>query len=1561
MLSSIITLCKSLQSAQFSQQMCANNLQLNNNNYLYCQKQSQLNSVKLQNTMYISQKAGIVKMFIYTNQTQQSTVNIAIDNINVHTFALFGLNGNNQQVVMDSLINVTLKFEVLRSGLLCIQCDVTIKNSTLVYVASGQQISGLIIQALTSVIVEFSFIQFRISSLNSSGIVNVIDNNITFLVSDTKLSGANMMYSEDNGYISSKALVNITLELSQFTVCVNNISRLGSSSVLIDIIGSEMYQCDICGSEYISYGLCVDNLQFGEVHDGILFCVYPFEYLGNKCVCSYGHLLNITKCVNVLEAISKMQTGSVNDEIQQLQNQVDNITNLLSVLDESISNNISLVTEHIRINTTIVESYILSNFTKSDINLAANSTALDYRIFNNITALNNSLINSASVLNSSINSLNDTIEEQQNKISQLIQLINCTNNIGYQVLDGLCVQTFCQYFGQISVNGICQCLPGYALVDGSCQRSIHTIISQIPSMSCTKNIYVATYDITEITHSITDLANFSSGYAFASTTHISQAYIYVKDNVFPLKAEPLFQSQSTFVNIKVQIESQTVNGGAILSYSNTVVIYSVNIVSAPNNQITVNAGFQLNILQSTSVNAKINNLLVDLSFAMSQGNITLIGSVSGVMNITGYQILGVYQSSSCMAMITLAMASTTLNVTQLNFMPSEYNSGNCSSYMLSSVSSSTVSFSYVSIILGNETNYQIANQFESINFTLSYQYGGIVNMIANTSLIIQQVITDSYQVYNSNFSYRCGIIIGQTLSSSGNIYIYDICLQLSVNSQFILFVSGIIGKLDSYTSINNLNIIFNADAELSGIGIVGVITRLNIYCKISNLRSTVNMQSQNWKGVDSAICASFNSQNGSIINTIVISCDIKVEYIMGGIAGAISNSNLVIANTSVKQSNFVSYYNNTGGFFGYSVFSNITIINSTIDSNNISAPLYYGILIGGDYGCNMFDFTNSSSIGNNFINNNLISNCANFLNFWSVTQCECPYMFTLINGVCKSIYEIDNQEDEELCSQEIFITIFNVIRVEEWVIDNNNYTGGYVFSNSSTLQNTQIYIVNNLFTSDFVPLFQSQSTFVNIKVQIESQTVNGGAILSYSNTVVIYSVNIVSAPNNQITVNAGFQLNILQSTSVNAKINNLLVDLSFAMSQGNITLIGSVSGVMNITGYQILGVYQSSSCMAMITLAMASTTLNVTQLNFMPSEYNSGNCSSYMLSLVSSSTVSFSSVSVLLGNETNFQIANQIVSTTSLQYQFGGLINILNNSNVVITKVIYDSYQIFNTQCIQGYGLILGQTQQVQNQLVLQSICISQNISQVAQIWIAGLIGQYDGTYLIQHASVSIVIQGAHVSYFGVAVGVQTTQCVMAEVANFRSTLHTIVDLSNLNSTNNNIVSGFFAYQYALNCSVQNSTVQNSNISAQYHAGGFCGYAYITNISILNSSVQNSSVVSSQNYTGGFVGRSYIFNLTLVNSTVNNCNISSQMYSAGGFVGQVYGSQLQISTSTVSNVRVSSQNYAGIVVGCDNGLTLSGSNTYSIIGSQSIGSNYINGVIQSNCASFSNTWSQQQC
>ncbi|CAL5979532.1 Hypothetical_protein [Hexamita inflata] len=1512
--------------------------------------------------MYIAQKTGIVNLFIYNNKTQQSTIEIAIDNVKIHTFALFGLNKNNQHVVMDSLINVTLKFEVFRSGLLCIQCDATINNSTLIYIASGQQISGLLLQALTSVVINYSFIQYRITSLNSSGFVSVIDNNITFIVSDTKLSGANLIYSEDSGYISSTLEVNIILEISRLIVCVNSISRFGSNSILIDIVGNETYRCDICGSEYVAYGLCVDNLQFGEVNNGIMLCINPFEYVDNQCVCSYGHIFNVTKCVNVLELISKINSEIENQDIQYFKNQIDNITNKLLELDESILNNISLVTQNIRIENTNIESYILSNYTKFDLNLAENSSVLDLRIYNNITALNNSLISSASVLNSSISSLNNTIEQQKNIISQLIQLINCTNNVGFQIVDGFCVQIFCKYLGQISINGICQCLPGYALLDDSCVRSIHSIISQIPQMSCTKNVYINTYDIAEISHSITDFANFSSGYAFPAITHISQAYINVHNCIFPSNVVPLFQSQSTFINIKVQIESQTVNGGAILSNSNDVVINSVNIISAPYHQLTIGAGFQLNIIQSASSSASINNLLVNLSFAMSQGNITLIGSVCGVMNITGYQILGVYQSTSCMAMITLTMTSATLNVTQLNFMPSEYNSGNSSSYTLSSVSSSTVSFSSVSIILGNKTNYLIANQIESINISISYQFGGIVNKITNTIIKIKQVIYDSYQNYLTNYSLQCGIIIGSNaLFNTGNILLYDLCLQQSIQSNNVLQRTGIIGRQDSNTTFHNINVILNLSCNgLQGIGIVGFISALNQQCQIDNLRSTVYLKSTNYGSV-SAVFGNMQSLNVSIINATIINCDIQVEFQTGGLIGTLNRANVTIINVSEKSCNIINSNNCSGGFIGQSVFSNITIINSTVDSINISTPIYYGILVGYDMGGIIYRINNSQSIGYNFINNNKISNCANFFNVWSVSQCDCPDTQTLINGVCKRFFEVNNKQDEELCLLEIYITNFNVIPIYYRVNDSNNFSSGYVFGNTQNVQNAHIFIYYNILSSDIVPLFQSQSTFINIKVQIESQTVNGGAILSNSNDVVINSVNIISAPYHQLTIGAGFQLNIIQSASSSASINNLLVNLSFAMSQGNITLIGSVCGVMNITGYQILGVYQSTSCMAMITLTMTSATLNVTQLNFMPSEYNSGNSSSYTLSSVSSSTVSFSSVSVVLGNETYSQVANSIASAAGMQYQFGGIINVLNNSNISVIRIIYDSKQIFNSQCIKDYGLILGQTQQTLNQLVLQSICVSQNISQVTYIWITGLIGQFSGNYSIQQASVSIEIQGTYVSYFGVVAGVQTTQCVNAEVINFRSMLNTIVDLSNLSSTNNNIVSGFFGYQYALNCSVQNSTVLTSNITAQYHAGGFCGYAYLTNFSILNSTVLNSSIKSSQNYTGGFVGRSFNFNFSLINSSIIHCNISSQQYSAGGYIGQMYSSQIYISFSTIQNVRISSPNYVGIVLGCDNGLTLSGSNTYSIVNSQSFGYNYINGVIQTNCVSFSNAWSQYQC
>ncbi|CAL6099846.1 Conserved_hypothetical protein [Hexamita inflata] len=209
------------------------------------------------------------------------------------------------------------------------------------------------------------------------------------------------------------------------------------------------------------------------------------------------------------------------------------------------------------------------------------------------------------------------------------------------------------------ISGSCQCSPGYSIVNGFCQYIIDNGDSGI---TCSQSSYAATFDIQSITHSVTNNANYSSGYVFKTSPVITNAFIDISNNVYTTTVQPLFQSQASFTNIKVQIGTQTVNSGSILTLATTIVITQMNIISKLNSQIPVNSLKQLQILQNLSTSTNINNMLINLSFTLSSGNITLINISSGVLNITGYQILGTYQSTQCVAMVAFTISKSKLKI-----------------------------------------------------------------------------------------------------------------------------------------------------------------------------------------------------------------------------------------------------------------------------------------------------------------------------------------------------------------------------------------------------------------------------------------------------------------------------------------------------------------------------------------------------------------------------------------------------------------------------------------------------------------------------------------------------------------------------------------------------------------------------------------------------------------------------------------------------------------------------------------------------------------------------------
>ncbi|CAL6101030.1 Hypothetical_protein [Hexamita inflata] len=423
-----------------------------------------------------------MNLFIYTNVTKQSHIDVSVDNVDVNTFSLFGFSMD-KQIVQDSNINISIYFQVLSGALLCTICDIDLQRCTLVFIASGLQVSSMIIEPKESITIQQSFIQFRISSMNSSGLTNVVkQSSVTILISQCKLAGSNQLESENNGYIASAIFANILLNITQFVICVDETSRFGQDVVKIRSLGYESVQCDVCDSQYVVYGICGEMLKYSENVNGMLQCVHPFEYVDSQCKCASGYLLNNSKCIDVVESIntiSNLLLISGNNYTTQLLNQVvENIENKLILVDQRIQSNITEVEQRIisnfsqsdhnllmntstldnRIyqNISLIKNDILAKYITADTNLLSNTTVLDWRIFNNVSMLNTTLstsLQNISLLlkdfNNSLQSQHSLIEQQQNIINNLTQQIDCTSNQRFSMKNGECVQKFSVHYWSV--------------------------------------------------------------------------------------------------------------------------------------------------------------------------------------------------------------------------------------------------------------------------------------------------------------------------------------------------------------------------------------------------------------------------------------------------------------------------------------------------------------------------------------------------------------------------------------------------------------------------------------------------------------------------------------------------------------------------------------------------------------------------------------------------------------------------------------------------------------------------------------------------------------------------------------------------------------------------------------------------------------------------------------------------------------------------------------------------------------------------------------------------------
>ncbi|CAL6096527.1 Hypothetical_protein [Hexamita inflata] len=298
----------------------------------------------------------------------------------VSQFSVFGFNTQKQDI-LDSDIFVAINYSILTGALICMQCDIDIQQSQLQFVAHGAQISALILRSISTVQVTKVNISFRFTSNFSSGLINHVNQSIkTFTISQSILTGFNNFSSVSNGYICSKLSVDIQILVNQFSVCVENTVRFGSSSFFGTLSQPESLTCaNICNNyQFVTYGLCIPQLQFSILlQNETVICEYPFVFNAvlSTCECDFGFFLNMTYCVNVTMQFSMIQK-----------------------------------------NATILEIALQNEIQKTQIELKTAFIGLEQLIMFNITALTQNMNDNDKILNLNIQAMNDTIHKNLNDL-----------------------------------------------------------------------------------------------------------------------------------------------------------------------------------------------------------------------------------------------------------------------------------------------------------------------------------------------------------------------------------------------------------------------------------------------------------------------------------------------------------------------------------------------------------------------------------------------------------------------------------------------------------------------------------------------------------------------------------------------------------------------------------------------------------------------------------------------------------------------------------------------------------------------------------------------------------------------------------------------------------------------------------------------------------------------------------------------------------------------------------------------------------------------------------------
>ncbi|CAL5973175.1 BspA_family leucine-rich repeat surface protein [Hexamita inflata] len=369
----------------------------------------------------------------------------------VSKFAVFGFNTNNQDIT-NSEICVTINYSILTGALICLQCDVSVSESQLIFTANGVYISALILKSLNYVKIAKTNISYRFSSNYSSGLINQVYLLSKFEISTSVLTGYNFITSSFNGYLCSKLYDDISITVTSLQVCVLNTANFGDSTFKATLTDIEIITCsNICPSQqYVTYGICRSKLPFSSIVNDVVECTFPFIFntQNETCYCDFGYYINNSYCVNVIDQFSTIQKNATmmqNELDYQIQLTEMQLKTAIVDLQLLIQTNISELKDTIHENNNLTNNNIISTNVSlhQNINMlrAKNAQQFDdiYKQQENNYLLQKDQITQAradiSSTNQTLNFRSNSTDQLINQVAEDLSNINITTKVQFNSLN----------------------------------------------------------------------------------------------------------------------------------------------------------------------------------------------------------------------------------------------------------------------------------------------------------------------------------------------------------------------------------------------------------------------------------------------------------------------------------------------------------------------------------------------------------------------------------------------------------------------------------------------------------------------------------------------------------------------------------------------------------------------------------------------------------------------------------------------------------------------------------------------------------------------------------------------------------------------------------------------------------------------------------------------------------------------------------------------------------------------------------------------------------------------